>query len=323
MARMTLKNAKKTASKRKPADKAALNDLYGPTMEPAQKLLIKALKRSIEHEDGQTYAEIVGTDDGREAFKFLNEAERKAGYALGLTVRSQQDTSSISEDRESAGISHLGRSYLESAISSLTRPPSPKLNGDFRATLMHWRACLIAALKDHDEPQALCIAMLAVVQGEGSWQALQLIRNVGNQVTWKAAIDITRDRRTQSEAEEGRSNFLDGQTTHMDSDAVVPPTEDEALDALTEANAWLGTLADQLPVDEDDRVRLGLEHGLEFGQVKEGDSWRRVYDANEMVDIQIAKNRESMKRKNADVVVARKDTILALAALAQPVRKAA
>ncbi len=238
----------------------------------------------------------------------------------------QHDASEHSEPKPASGMSHLGYDYLTNSILSLTRPPSNKLpNGDFKTTLLHWRRTLLdaIALQGGDEIKGFIVAMLAIVKGEGSWQALQLIRNVGNQLTWKASIDITRDRRTQSEAEENTSNFLDGQSTYEDSDKVQAPTEDEAMDAYTEANAWLGTLADQLPIDEDDRVRLGLESGLEFGQVKEGDDWIRVYDASRMIELQIAKNKSAMQKKNADVVIARKDTILALAELALPTRRAA
>jgi hypothetical protein len=208
----------------------------------------------------------------------------------------------------------LSKTYLAKAIQNLTRMPSPKLKDDFRATLMHWRALALMALRTADEPTAFVNVVLATVESEGSFDALRLIRNVGQQILWQASVDIQRDRRLASELEQ--NGFQDGEEDHIDADYVPPPVEDEAIDAFVEAHGWLSTLADQLPNDEDDRIRLGLEHGLEFTQIQEGDNWVRVYDVHVAIDLQLKKNVASMKRRDNDKVLARKGAMLALAKLA-------
>ena len=211
----------------------------------------------------------------------------------------------------------LAKVYLANAISALTRMPSPNLkNADFRATLNHWREVLIVALKTADEPTAFVNAVLAIVEGEGTFEAARMIRNVSQQLLWQASLDVQRDRRTAGDVA-NQSTFQDGEEDHIDSDAVVPPTEDEALDAYVEAHGWLGMIADLLPVDDDDRARLGLDSGLEFTQVKEGDNWVRVYGVNDAIEIQLQKNRDAMKRRDAAKVLAKRDTFAALARLAK------
>lgn len=234
---------------------------------------------------------------------------------LAESIPTQTQTSQRSTPREQAGMDRLARSYLTNAISSLTRMPSMKLKADFRATLTHWRSLLIMALKTADEPTALVNTIMAIVETEGSFDALRMIRSVGGQLLWQASIDIQRDRRSEGDVAES-SMFNDGEASHEDADAEASATEDEAIDAYTEAHAWLSNVADLLAVDEDDRIRLGLESGLEYTQVKQDGEWVRVYDISEAVEIQIEKNLESLKRRESQKVLARKDAFAALARLA-------
>ncbi len=78
MARMTLKNAKKTASKRSPKDLKALKDLYGEH-EAKDKLTDKALMRSIDDSDIDAYTDIVTQDYGRESITRRGRASSGSG----------------------------------------------------------------------------------------------------------------------------------------------------------------------------------------------------------------------------------------------------
>jgi hypothetical protein len=252
--------------------------------------------------------------------KRLDDSQARTDLLLGLrelasTIQTQCDTSTTSEPREASGMDALAKTYLHNAITSLTRVPSPKLKSDFRATLNHWRSLLIMALKTADEPAAFNNTIMAVVETEGSFDALRMIRNVSQQLLWQAAIDIQRDRRNQGDIGDP-STFNDGEPDHMDADTELAPTEDEAIDSYTEAHAWLSNVADLLAVDEDDRVRLGLESGLEYTQVKQDDEWIRVYDLYDAIEAQIEKNTQAMRRREAGRVLARRDAFAALARLA-------
>jgi hypothetical protein len=235
---------------------------------------------------------------------------------LAATVQTQCDTSTTSDEREHVGMDLLAKMYLSAAIQSLTRLPSPKLKSDFRATLNHWRSLMIMALKNGDEPTAFTHTVMAVVETEGAFDALRMIRNVSQQLLWQAAVQIQRDRRSQADIGD-QSTFNDGESTHEDVDAEQAPTEDEVIDSYTEAHAWLSNMADLLATNEDDRVRLGLESGLEYTQVKRDDGeWVRVYDLSDAIEAQIEKNTDAMKRREASKILAQKAAFEALARLA-------
>lgn len=217
---------------------------------------------------------------------------------------------------DTTGLTDLSIKYIEGAVTSLTRRPSPKLKESFRATLDHWRKLTLVALVNTPAAQALINVVMALVETEGAFEARRLLSNVSGQVLWQASIDVQRDRRTASEAEETQSGFQDGEPDHVDADAEIPPTEDDAVNALAEAHGWLSAIADLLPIDDGDRERLGLTDGLEVCKRKEGDEWRSVYDVDQAVEIQIAKNEESLRRRNAAKILARRDAFAALARVA-------
>jgi len=242
---------------------------------------------------------------------FVEKPEAKPAH-----LESESHSTSVSEPAPArVTMNPLAKTYLANAVSNLTRQPSSKLKDDFRATLHHWRSLTIMALKTADEPTALVNVVLATVESEGTFDAMRLVRNVSQQLLWQASVDVQRDRRTASETTQ--SSFQDGMDTHCDADTVIPPSEDEAVDALVEAHGWLSTIADLLPNDDEDRARLGIDGGLEYTQTKQDDdTWVRVYSVNEAIDLQLAKNIESMKRRDGQKVLQRKDAFIALAKLA-------
>jgi hypothetical protein len=293
------------------------NHLGDDVIDVSATRLVKAIRSG----DARTYAEIVSTSKGRATFAGLDARTKEAGRLLGESLKTQVESSEASAPTPpDMTLTPLAKLYIANSVSSLTRVPSPKLKPDFRATLMHWRELLIAALKTQDEATALAQVMLVLTATEGAFDAMRLIRNVANQMLWQASIHIARDRRTQSEAEdEQRSTLDEGQTTYEPSDAVHHPDEHDAIDAYTLAHAWLSALADNLAVDEDDRIRLGLESGLEYTSVlnEDGTTWDRVFDVGDAIEAQLEKNRQAMVRRNADKVLARKQSILLLAQMAK------
>ncbi len=115
---------------------------------------------------------------------------------LGINIPTQSQTSERSTPRPQVGMDALAKKYIANAVSSLTRVPSEKLKSDFRAKLAHWRQLIIMALKTTDEPTALVNVTMAIVEAQGSWDALRMLRNIGGQLLWQASIDIARDRRS-------------------------------------------------------------------------------------------------------------------------------
>lgn len=293
------------------------NHLGDDVIDVSATRLVKAIRSG----DARTYAEIVSTSKGRATFAGLDARTKEAGRLLGESLKTQAESSEASAPTPpNMTLTPLAKLYIANGVSSLTRVPSPKLKDDFRATLMHWRGLLINALRTQDEPTALVQVVLAITATEGAFDALRLIRNVANQLLWQAAIHVARDRRTQSEIEDEQHPMFDeGQTTYEPSDTVHYPDEHDAIDAYTLAHAWLSALADNLAVDEDDRIRLGLESGLEYTSVlnEDGATWDRVFDVDDAIDVQLEKNRQAMVRRNADKVLARKQAFLALAQMAK------
>jgi hypothetical protein len=278
------------------------------------------LVKAIRTKDAATYIEIVSTPKGRVTLAGLDEATRALAKQLGEQIATQTDTSETSTPTPpDMTMTPLAKKYIANAVSSLTRVPSPKLKPDFRATLLHWRQLLIAALKTQDEPMALVNVVLVLTASEGAFDALRMLRNVGSQMLWQAALDVARDRRTASEVKDEQAPTLDeGQTTYEPSDTVAAPTEDDAKDAFMLGHTWLSAIADNLAVDEDDRIRLGLESGLEYTSVQDEDheTWVRVFDVDEAIEIQLEKNRQAMVKRNADTVLKRRDAFMLLAKLA-------
>jgi hypothetical protein len=241
----------------------------------------------------------------------------------GRKIRTQAQCTEHSKPRESEGLDALAKQLIADAVSAAMRQPSPNLkNGEFRTLLLHRRQLLTMAMKTADEPTAFCNVVCAIGEAEGGFEALRFVRDTARQMLWQASALIGRARRTASEVEETASDYRgDGSEDHEPNDYVAAPTEDEVRDSFVEAHGWLSNIADLLPVDEDDRIRLGLEDGLEFCQIKEEDEalgtvWRRVHDLDEALDWQIAKNIESMKKRDGKKIAARKDSFKALAALA-------
>src|SRR5690606_27461070 len=174
-------------------------------------------------------------------------------------------------------------------------------------------------------------------------QAKRLIDNVMGQALWNASVDIDRaeyrENQTAGDVEQAMRErigaYADEELRHdsnshpagldpeRDPDRVEPPSADEARDALIEVNAWLGMLADLLPVDDAERLFLQLEGGLAYTQRKETsdltgeDTWEPVTDVDEAVEIQREKNKASFAARTARRMEAQKGTFAAIAKLAE------
>ena len=309
---LTRSNAAVQLAKRTTLDLEFLNSVFGST---EYAVLTEAQKADMVELAVHKVNDMKPSLERNQLSLFLADQGRK--------IPSQCESSERSAPRESSGMDALAKQLIAEAVQSATRMPSPNLkNAGFRATLMHRRQLLILALKTADEPTAFCNVVCAIGQAEGGFEALRFVRDTGRQLLWQTSVHVARARRTQSEVEETSSGYVgDGEPTHEDSDAVQAVTEDEALDSFAEAHAWLSNVADLLPVDEDDRIRLGLEDGLEFAQRRVVDGagevhWTRIYDLDEAIEYQLEQNVESMKRKDGAVIAKRKDAFKALAALA-------
>lgn len=209
--------------------------------------------------------------------------------------------------------------YIAGAVESFERLPSPALkNETFRLDLMHWRSLTTRAIKERQSRgEALLLVVQAIASTEGNLAALRYIRAASNQLLWQASVDIGRDRRgTEPESD---SNVLMFGDPSRDPDYVAPPTEDEAMDAYLEAHGWLSTIADLLPVDEDERTFLNLDSGLEYMTVREdgstGHSYRGIFDPSEAIERQLAKNEEAFAKRAARNVEAKRDAFVKLAQL--------
>lgn len=241
-------------------------------------------------------------------------------------------------------LSPLAREYIARSVESLIRTPSPNLkSAEFRATLLHWRAVTIQCLGATKNPAAaLCVAVQALASNEGTLQAKRMIDNVMGQALWNASVDIDRaeyrENRTAGDVDQALRERIgafadeelrhDGNTSPIgldperDPDRMEPPTAEEAREALLEVNAWLGMIADLLPVDDAERAFLQLMDGLAFTQRKttsditHEDVWEPVVDVDEAVEIQREKNKASFAARTARRIEAQKGTFAAIAKLA-------
>lgn len=215
--------------------------------------------------------------------------------------------------------------YIGKAVESMTRQPSLKLkqsSPQFYADLLVRRDLIKAALKASPTPaQAFVNTVMATQIGGGSLDATKLVRDLARQLLWIFAMDVARDRRVPSERDDS-NDFSDAAFGPYPGgeEREMLPTEDEARIAFAEAHAWLAAIADLIPVDEDERIFLNLDKGLEFAQVNQpidGEAnYVMIYDFEQALDEQIKKNEENFKARAERHVLANKAKFAALAALA-------
>lgn len=264
--------------------------------------------------------------------------------AIAEAMETAQQTKAANDPPQGEKLSPLAREYVARSVESLTRTPSPNLkSADFRATLLHWRAVTIQCLgATKNAAAALVVAVQAIASNEGTLQAKRLIDNVMGQALWNASVDIDRaeyrDNRTAGDVDQALRErigaFADEETRHdgsthpigldpdRDPDNIEPPSAEEAREALIEVNAWLGMLADLLPVDDAERAFLQLLDGLAYTQRKTvsevtgEDTWEPVVDVDEAVEIQREKNKASFAARTARRIEAQKGTFAMLAKLA-------
>lgn len=269
---------------------------------------------------------------------------------LKATLATALKTAAVIEDNppepkhEAPKLHPLARSYVAQGVESVTRLPSPNLkNETFRATLLHWRAVVLASLAvTQNTASAFTVAVQALASSEGALQAKRLIDNVMGQVLWTATVDIDRaiaaESRTSGDVEQDLRERLGayaneelrqdahsapwGLDPERDPDAVEPPTEDEAIEALECANAWLSMIADLLPVDDNERLYLGLGDGLAYTQrrttsdIDGTDLWISVHSVSEAIELQREKNKVSFAARTARQIASHKQTFEAIARLA-------
>lgn len=260
------------------------------------------------------------------------------------------DVGATDEQVKEQPLDPLSKSYLNGAIESLTRTPSPNLtNTKFREDLLHWGALTKQALSIAPSHGAALIAVIQHVGStEGVLDAVRIIRNVMGQALWQAATDIWRDRNPKSSTATTEHNLSEqdlvyakldsmlnvpreaqlnetgdaapfGLDPTRDPDYVAPPTEAQARASLIQVNAYLGMIADLLPGDDAEREFLQLENGLEFTQRKvdgpAGGTWLPIHDVDQAIEHQIAKNEESFAKRAARRIAAKRDSFDALAKL--------
>ena len=258
--------------------------------------------------------------------------------------RQSRITESVVNAPKGQTMEPLTLQYIDAGVFSLTRAPSPNLkNENFKNDLLYWSTLAKQALKLAPNPSAALIAMVQHVGStEGVLQAVRIIRSVMGQVLWQASVDIAKDRRPpkhvlsendlafakldsmlnvarEDQLRESDDDAPSGLDPTRAQDYVAPPTEDEAYDSLVEANAWLSSLAELLPADEDEAKFLGLSDGLEYTQRKVtqpwGDEYLPIHSPDEAVEYQIERNEESFAKRAARRIEARRDSFAALAKL--------
>lgn len=220
----------------------------------------------------------------------------------------------------------LAIDYIGRAVESMTRAPSLKLKSSspqFYADLLVRRDLVKEAIKltENDLPKAFVNVVMATQVGGGSLDAIKVVRDLSRQLLWIFAMDVQRDRRVASERDDSNDFAEEAFGKYPGGEERPPlPTEDEARIAYAEAHAWLSNIADLIPIDEDERVFLNLDKGLEYAQVNRpvnGEAnWVHLYDFEEALEHQLMANEESFKKRAERHVQANKAKFAALAALA-------
>lgn len=229
-------------------------------------------------------------------------------------------------------LSVLSEVLIKNAIHNSLRTPSASLKPDFRAFLNHMALMIREALKrTKAEIPALVDVVYALASEGARIDALRLIKGVQGNCLWQASIMVNRDRnpRPARNAPDGLQGAANNEDTIAgmagSQEAEVPPTEDEAIEALEETNIWLGCLLDLIVIDEVDRDFLSLTDGLEYISEKfdvEGfDKWIPVHDVHHAIELQLVKNENSLKARSARTVQRRESAFEAIKAMYE--RKAA
>jgi len=230
----------------------------------------------------------------------------------------------------------LARQYALKGLEAFQRTPSPNLSDNFRAQLLHFRE-LIRELHNHKVTglgriMATMVGVLAIDQ-RGKIDAVSFLRQIMRQAVWQASTDIERWRRAEAKGTARRFGEdedrpapmgMEGMSDHADaiqgvggSSEAVLFNEADCLAALIEVNGWLTAFADAICDDQNDRIYLGLEDGLQYLD-KPGliaGSWVGVYDPEEAIDLQLVKNREALAKRDADRAQRRRVQLAQLGAL--------
>lgn len=230
----------------------------------------------------------------------------------------------------------LSRNYLGAAVDSLKRVPNPSLTLQFRARLETFRTMVVQLVQNgvKGEPKIIAAVVGALaVDGPGKIDAVVFLRQVMGQVLWLGSADIARMRRPRPERDEQREAPMGMHDMSDHSDAiqgVVGPdtnpnremTEDDVFGAVMEVHGLLSAMADTLPDNEDEREFLRLDAGLSFCDERIDDAtqpggarWEPVFDLDKAMDIQLVKNAESIKLKEAKNAERRARQLQALAKL--------
>lgn len=230
----------------------------------------------------------------------------------------------------------LSKNYLAASIDSLKRVPNPSLTVQFRARLETFREMVVALIHAgvKGEPKIIASVVGALaVDGPGKIDATVFLRQVMGQVLWLGSADIARLRRPRPERDEQRDApmGMHNMSDHSDTiQGIVGPdtnpnremTEDDVFGAVMEVHGLLSSMADTLPDNEDERTYLRLDAGLSFCDERVDDPsqpggarWEPVFELEKAMDIQLVKNAESIKAKEARNAERRAKQLQALAKL--------
>lgn len=229
------------------------------------------------------------------------------------------------EQRESTErvepLDKLAKNYLAVAVDSLRRVPATALSEQFRGRLLVYRH-MIGRLTQNNRAQgeskiiAGVVTALAV-DGAGKIDAIVFLRQVMGQILWSASMDITRLRKPARERDEVRDAPLGMQDMSDHSDAIAgiagPDTnplavldEVDVYSAVESLHGFLSAIADTLADTEDERLFLRLGAGLSYmderiedPNVAGGVRWEPVFDLDIALDLQLVKNQESLKKREA------------------------
>lgn len=223
----------------------------------------------------------------------------------------------------------LAKDYIARVVESMLRMPSARLrqsSPQYYADLKVRRELIGEAMKGagNNPSKAFVNALMATQVGGGSLDAVRLVRDAARQLLWIFAVDVQRDRRTAGDDNREVTDFERAFGSYPGNDEEPEhPTEADARVAYAEAHAWLSSLADLIPVDEEERMFLALDKGLEYASLPTGATgldgkpeYENCYDFEQALEAQIAKNEESFKRRAERHVQATKEKFAALAALA-------
>jgi hypothetical protein len=267
-------------------------------------------------------------DDDREEMVEAAEAQGHAPQPAAHAAATPQFIAPTPAGQKTLG--RMASKLLADAISDHERTPSSKVPVDFRALLVQWRDMLKLVRKSGCGEIAAFLTVFQALATEKKVDAKRFAQRVMQQALWHGSVLYARalKGREPDELVEGdrRENFEEPPAGYEANNSNLGYTEQDVENALVEVNGWLGTLCDLLPRSDDDgseREYLGLTDGLEYISkvVDLTDGTRRydpVHSVTEALEIQLMKNRASLRLKQQRDVEAKAAQFDALRRMIEP-----